>query len=49
VAAGQHQLCIDASASAYIAKPLDTAELLLVLGEWLPSASPVEGPTEALR
>ena len=48
VAAGQRQLCIDAGASAYVPKPLDTAALLVVLGEWLPSASPVDAPTEAL-
>jgi signal transduction histidine kinase/CheY-like chemotaxis protein/HAMP domain-containing protein len=38
VAAGERQRCIDAGASAYVAKPVETTELLLVLGEWLPSA-----------
>ena len=41
VAAGERQRCIDAGASAYIAKPVDSAELLLMLGEWLPSARSV--------
>jgi DNA-binding response OmpR family regulator len=26
--------------SAYVSKPVDTAELLAVLGEWLPAAGP---------
>jgi CheY-like chemotaxis protein len=48
VAAGERQRCIDAGASAYVAKPVDTAELLLVLGEWLPGRTPAEGPAEVL-
>jgi signal transduction histidine kinase/HAMP domain-containing protein/ActR/RegA family two-component response regulator len=34
---GERQRCIDAGASAYIPKPVDTAQLLHVLGEWLPA------------
>jgi signal transduction histidine kinase/HAMP domain-containing protein/ActR/RegA family two-component response regulator len=48
VTAGERQRCIDAGASAYIPKPVDPAELLLLLGEWLPcgtpAAEPIEGP-----
>ena len=36
VEAGERQRCIDAGATAYVTKPVDTAELLVVLGEWLP-------------
>jgi CheY-like chemotaxis protein len=39
VSAGERQRCIDAGASAYVPKPVDTAELLLLLREWLPIAS----------
>ena len=37
---GERQRCIDAGASAYVRKPVDTAALLLVLGEWLPAPMP---------
>jgi two-component system chemotaxis sensor kinase CheA len=40
VGADEAQRCIDAGASAYIPKPVDTANLMLVLGEWLPAALP---------
>jgi signal transduction histidine kinase/ActR/RegA family two-component response regulator len=40
VAAGERQRCIDAGASTYISKPVETAGLLLVLGEWLPATTP---------
>ena len=40
VGAEEAQRCIDAGASAYIPKPVDTANLMLVLGEWLPAALP---------
>ena len=36
---GERQRCINAGASAYVTKPIDTAELLQVLGEWLPAAT----------
>jgi CheY-like chemotaxis protein len=39
VSAGERQRCIDAGASAYIPKPVDTTELLLLLSEWLPGAT----------
>ena len=42
--AGERQRCIDAGATAYVTKPVDTAGLLLVLGEWLPSDVPPGEP-----
>ena len=36
VAAGERQRCIDAGASAYVSKPVEAADLLLILSEWLP-------------
>jgi signal transduction histidine kinase/HAMP domain-containing protein/ActR/RegA family two-component response regulator len=48
ITAGERQRCLDAGASAYIPKPVDTAELLLVLDEWLPAATPAAELTEAL-
>jgi signal transduction histidine kinase/HAMP domain-containing protein/ActR/RegA family two-component response regulator len=45
VEAGERQRCIDAGASAYVPKPVDTADLLRVLGEWLPVA-PAHQPPE---
>jgi signal transduction histidine kinase/HAMP domain-containing protein/ActR/RegA family two-component response regulator len=41
---GERQRCIDAGASSYVSKPVDTAQLLAVLGEWLPAASQVPKP-----
>jgi signal transduction histidine kinase/HAMP domain-containing protein/ActR/RegA family two-component response regulator len=43
---GEHQRCIDAGASAYVPKPVDTADLLCLLGEWLPAAAPARGPQD---
>jgi signal transduction histidine kinase/HAMP domain-containing protein/ActR/RegA family two-component response regulator len=40
VEAGGRQRCIQAGASAYVPKPVDTADLLRVLGQWLPAAGP---------
>jgi signal transduction histidine kinase/HAMP domain-containing protein/ActR/RegA family two-component response regulator len=40
VAAGTRQRCIDAGASAYVSKPVEPADLLLILSEWLPGAEP---------
>ncbi len=42
VMAGERQRCIDAGASDYVPKPVDTAELLAALRPWLPTtvASP---------
>ena len=37
---GERQRCIDAGASVYVPKPVDTAALLLVLGQWLPAPAP---------
>ena len=36
---GERQRCIDAGASGYIPKPVNTGDLLAVLGEWIPSRS----------
>jgi CheY-like chemotaxis protein len=48
VAAGTRQRCIDAGASAYVSKPVEATDLLLILGEWLPGAEPVgRAPGEA--
>jgi signal transduction histidine kinase/CheY-like chemotaxis protein/HAMP domain-containing protein len=37
---GERQRCIDAGASSYVSKPVDTGQLLAVLGEWLPAHTP---------
>jgi signal transduction histidine kinase/HAMP domain-containing protein/ActR/RegA family two-component response regulator len=50
VAAGERQRCIDAGASAYVSKPVDSDDLLMVLGEWLPSTRPLpDTPPDTLR
>jgi CheY-like chemotaxis protein len=36
---GERERCLDAGASAYIAKPVDRAQLLGILGEWLPAGA----------
>jgi CheY-like chemotaxis protein len=36
VAPGERQRCVDAGASAYLPKPVDSANLLVLMGEWLP-------------
>jgi CheY-like chemotaxis protein len=38
VAAGERQRCIDAGASAYVSKPVEGCDFMVVLGEWLPAA-----------
>ena len=43
VAEGERQRCLDAGASAYIPKPIETDDLLTILGEWLPSVAPSGG------
>jgi signal transduction histidine kinase/HAMP domain-containing protein/ActR/RegA family two-component response regulator len=43
VEAGERQRCIDAGASSYVSKPVDTKQLLAVLGEWIPLHAPREG------
>jgi CheY-like chemotaxis protein len=48
VADGERQRCIDSGASAYVPKPVDTAELLSVLGEWLPSTTPPGRPKDTV-
>ena len=49
VDAGERQRCIDAGASAYVPKPVDTDALLVVLGEWLPSNPSAANPADVLR
>jgi len=44
--AGERQRCIDAGASAYVTKPVNTADLLRVLGEWLPAGPAREPPAD---
>ncbi len=48
VAAGERQRCIDAGASAYVSKPVETADLLVLLGEWLPSLTAAARAPEGL-
>jgi signal transduction histidine kinase/CheY-like chemotaxis protein/HAMP domain-containing protein len=48
VAADERQRCIDAGASAYVPKPVDTAQLLSVLADWLPGATPFAPSPEAV-
>jgi CheY-like chemotaxis protein len=40
VAPETRQRCIDAGASTYVAKPVESANLLLVLAEWLAADGP---------
>ncbi|MGH3993665.1 MAG: response regulator [Pseudonocardiaceae bacterium] len=44
VAVGERQRCIDAGASAYVSKPVETDHLLLLLSEWLPSPAAAPAP-----
>jgi signal transduction histidine kinase/ActR/RegA family two-component response regulator/HAMP domain-containing protein len=44
VAEDERRRCLEAGASAYVPKPVDTAQLLAVLGEWLPAAASVGSP-----
>jgi signal transduction histidine kinase/CheY-like chemotaxis protein/HAMP domain-containing protein len=44
VGAGERQRCLDAGASDYISKPVDTTELLATLGRWIAAAAPNDAP-----
>ena len=44
VTPGERQRCIDAGASEYIPKPVDTNDLMIVLGQWLAPAAPAGRP-----
>jgi len=48
VSEDERRRCADAGASAYVPKPVDTAQLLLVLGEWLPVSTPGPSPQGAV-
>ena len=39
VMAGERQRCIDAGASDYVPKPVDSAELFAALRPWLPNTA----------
>jgi CheY-like chemotaxis protein len=45
---GERQRCIDAGASEYLAKPVETDQLLGILGEWLPAAAIAGRPSDAV-
>jgi CheY-like chemotaxis protein len=47
-APGERQRCIDAGASEYVSKPVETADLLLILGEWLPTTPSAEQVAESV-
>jgi hypothetical protein len=49
VTAGEQQRCVDAGASAYIPKPVDSAELLLAIGDWLEPSTSTQEPQGVLR
>jgi signal transduction histidine kinase/HAMP domain-containing protein/ActR/RegA family two-component response regulator len=44
VVGGERARCLDAGASDYIPKPVDTAELLAALGKWFPAVPRAHGP-----
>ena len=43
VGVGERERCIDAGASDYVPKPVDTAALLTMLGKWIPAAPAESG------
>ena len=49
VTPGERERCIDAGACDYIPKPVDTNDLMIVLGQWLGAAAPAGRPPTALR
>jgi CheY-like chemotaxis protein len=40
VVPGERQRCMDAGATDYVPKPVDTVELMAALRPWLPAATP---------
>ncbi len=44
VTPGERERCIDAGASEYISKPLETDDLMLIVGQWLPAAAGTRRP-----
>ncbi len=49
VTPGERQRCIDAGASDYISKPIETDKLMRVLGQWLSAAAPAGPSPTGLR
>jgi CheY-like chemotaxis protein len=47
VMAGERKRCIDAGASDYVPKPIDTGELLLALQQWLPVTATADAVADA--
>jgi signal transduction histidine kinase/HAMP domain-containing protein/ActR/RegA family two-component response regulator len=41
VMGGERQRCLDAGANDYVPKPVDTEELVIAIGPWLPKLEPV--------
>jgi signal transduction histidine kinase/HAMP domain-containing protein/ActR/RegA family two-component response regulator len=48
VSAGERERCLDAGASAYIPKPVDSSEFSVVLGQWLASDPSIEEPKDVI-
>ncbi len=46
VVSGERERCLAAGAADYIPKPVNTAELLMALGPWLPGAQQVDLPEQ---
>jgi CheY-like chemotaxis protein len=44
---GERQRCIDAGASAYVSKPVESVDFMLVLADCLPTAAPEEQVSSA--
>jgi signal transduction histidine kinase/CheY-like chemotaxis protein len=49
VTPGERERCLEAGASEYIAKPVDSNDLMIVLGQWLPAGAPAGRLHTALR
>jgi signal transduction histidine kinase/CheY-like chemotaxis protein/HAMP domain-containing protein len=45
VGVGERQRCLDAGASDYIPKPVDTTELITAMGKWIPATPPTRTGT----
>ena len=49
VTPGERERCIEAGASEYIPKPVDTNDLMIILGQWLPAAATATRPPTSPR